>query len=184
MATPRRREEKRIFYSRLVGEVFYTSVREVMKDIDIANADGCVDEIRITVTSHGGDLLTAFALFDHIKNSKKPIDIIAEGMCMSSAVTILQAARRRFSSPHTIFMVHPSQIFVEDHKPYMEFLSIVDQYKKNHDLFINLTIDRSGIKREEFERIYTPRKYLSPEEALYFGKYGLIDEVVEPKLRF
>lgn len=40
-------------------------------------------------------------------------------------------------------------------------LQIVDQYKKNHDLFIKLSVERSGIDREEFEKIYNPRKYLS-----------------------
>lgn len=172
--------QKGTFYTQLIGDIGYNSIREVIHDIDEANCDARVNHILLTIVSHGGDLLAAFALYDHIRASHKTIDIVAEGVCMSAAVTVLQAGHRRFSSPHTIFMVHPSISFVEE-KSYNEFLSIVDQFKKNHDLFVDLTINRSGMDRNEFERIYNPRKYLTPEEALNFGEHGLIDEIIRTR---
>ena len=140
-----------IFYTRLVGMVEDKSIKDVMKDIDHAN-------------SH-----------DHIKASKKPVDIIAEGYCMSAGVMILQAGRKRISRPHTSFMVHPSNYSQEDRKPYSEFLSMVEEYKRNHDLFVKLTIDRSGMSKSEFEKLYEPRKYLSAENA---RELKLIDEIL------
>ena len=73
-------------------------------------------------------------------------------------------------------MVHPSNNSLGDND-YQEFLAIVDQYKKNHDLFVRLTIERAGISRVDFERLYEPRRYLTPEEALRIGKNGLIDKI-------
>lgn len=95
---------------------------------------------------------------------------------MSAAVMILQAGRKRISRPHTSFMVHPSNMSQENSKPYSEFLSIVEEYKRNHDLFVKLTIGRSKMKREAFEKIYEPRKYLSAKET---KELHLIDEIVE-----
>lgn len=166
-----------VYYTRLVGKVDDASVKEVMKDIDTANSLDYVKEIRMTLTSTGGWLYPAFALYDHIVASKKPVDIIAEGYCMSAAVMILQAGRKRISRPHTSFMIHPSSYNQDDKKPYSEFLEVVGEYKRNHKLFVKLTIARPGASRKEYEAIYEPRKYLTPQEAKKFGKYGLIDAV-------
>lgn len=165
-----------VFYTRLVGSIEDDTVKATIEDLNIANAKTYVECVNLVLVSYGGDLLYAFALYDHIKASKKPVDIVVEGMCMSAAVMVLQAARRRVARPHTVFMVHPTITSLEE-KAYPEFISIVDQFKRNHDLFVELSIARSGMSREEFEKIYTPRKYLTPEEALHFGKFGLIDEI-------
>lgn len=165
-----------IFYTRLVGMVEDKSIKDVMKDIDHANSHDHIKEIILTISSKGGWLYDGFALYDHIKASKKPIDIIAEGYCMSAAVMILQAGRKRISRPHTSFMVHPSNASQEERKPYSEFLLMVDEYKRNHDLFVKLTIDRPGISRSVFEKLYEPRKYLSAEQA---KELKLIDEILE-----
>lgn len=172
-------ENQETFYTQLIGDIDESSVKHAIEDINIANAKGYVDRVLLTLVTYGGDLLYGFALYDHIKASKKPVDIVTEGVCMSAGVMILQAARTRIARPHTIFMVHPSITHVEE-KAYHEFLSIVDQYKRNHELFVRLSIERSGIDYVEFEKIFTPRKYLSPIEAKNFGKYGLIDEIEEP----
>lgn len=171
-------DDPQIYYTHLVGTIDEGSVKHVIEELSLANAKEYVDEIRLYLVTYGGDLLYAFALYDHIKSSKKPVDIVAEGTCMSAGVMILQAARKRYATTNTLFMVHPSITHVEE-KSYQEFLQIVDQYKKNHDRFIKLSVDRSGIDRDEFEKIYNPRKYLNAHEARVFGKNGLIDEVIE-----
>ncbi len=174
--SPKQNEES--FYTMVVGDIDVGAVKDVIEDINIANAKAYVTDIKLTLVTYGGDLLYSFALYDHIKSSKKPIDITVEGVCMSAGVMILQAGRHRVARPHTIFMVHPSISYIEE-KSYHEMITIVDQYKRNHDLFIRLTIERSGMSLAEFERIYTPRKYLTPQEALEFGEKGLIDEISE-----
>jgi ATP-dependent Clp protease, protease subunit len=165
-----------VFYTRLVGMVEDKSIKDVMRDIDYANSHDHIKEIVLTISSRGGWLYDGFALYDHIKASKKPVDIIAEGYCMSAAVMILQAGRNRLSRPHTSFMVHPSSYSQEDRKSYSEFLSMVDEYKKMHDLFVKLTIERSGMDRLKFEKLYEPRKYLSAEQA---KELKLIDKVLD-----
>lgn len=64
-------------FTRLIGEVNFESVKEVMKDIDLANNNAYIKEIILTICSYGGLLYLAFALYDHIKASKKPVNIIA-----------------------------------------------------------------------------------------------------------
>lgn len=174
----KKREKSPILYTRLVGGVEDDSVKQVMADIDTANSRVDVREIVFTISSRGGRLYPAFALYDHIKRSKKPIDIIAEGYCMSAAIMILQAARKRLSTQHTSFMIHPSSYATDEKKPYSEFLTMVEEYKRNHDLFVKLTIEKSGVSKDQFEKLYNPRRYLTPQEAIKIGKNGLIDEII------
>jgi hypothetical protein len=59
-------------------------------------------------------------------------------------------------------MVHPSNYTVQKEVPrsYSEFLTMIENYKKQHDLFVRSSIERSGMKKKEFEAIYEPRKHL------------------------
>ncbi|HLL61182.1 MAG TPA: ATP-dependent Clp protease proteolytic subunit, partial [Candidatus Nitrosocosmicus sp.] len=123
------------FHTYLVDSIKYESVKEVMKDIDTANLDPDVETIILTITSEGGFLFPAFALYDHIKASKKPVDIIAEGFCMSAAVVIMQAGRKRISRPNTLFMIHPSKNQIQENRLYSEFIAIVEELKRNYELF-------------------------------------------------
>ncbi|MFS8131148.1 MAG: ATP-dependent Clp protease proteolytic subunit [Candidatus Dojkabacteria bacterium] len=168
----------KIGYTYLFGETTMENIKEVVKAIDEFNQNKDITEINLVMNSWGGPLYPGFGLFDHIKDSKKPIDIIVEGTAMSCAVMILQAARKRFAKKHTIFMVHPSNFTTESKYSHKHFMSEAEQYNKDHELFISLSIDRSGIDPLEFEKIYEPQKYLTAEEALKFGKNGLIDEIM------
>ena len=164
-------------YARLVGHIDYDSAKDVLKDLDRAFSEPDILDVRLSIASPGGDLHCAFALYDQIKASPKPVDVVAMGLCMSAAVMVLQAARRRVARPHTVFMVHPTHNSVRDAKPYSEFITLVDQYKKNHDTLVELIIGRSGIPRAEFEKLYEPRCYLTPAEAKALGTAGLIDAI-------
>lgn len=164
-----------IWHAQMVGQINDKTTRLLMKDIDAATVHPKMKRIRITLTSGGGFLYYAFALYNHIHSSRLPVDIVASGFCMSAAVMVMQAATKRIAYENTLFMVHPSHNSVDAEKSYDEFMAIVESYKTTHDLFVKLTIERAGISRKKFESIYSPRKYLTANEAL---KLGLIDEII------
>jgi ATP-dependent protease ClpP protease subunit len=168
----------KIAYTYLFGDTSNENIKEVVKDIDKANQNKEIDEIVLVMNSWGGYFYASFGLFDHIRFSKKPIDIIAEGTCQSCAVMILQAGRKRFSMPNTVFMIHPSSNKIEDSLSFKNFIAESEQYKVDHDLFVELTISRCGMGKKEFEALYEPQRFLTPEQALKLGKNGLIDEIL------
>jgi ATP-dependent Clp protease protease subunit len=175
--TPQSESKLHVRRTRLMGQINSYSVKEVMKDIDKANEEDEVDEIKMLLGSGGGSIYDGVALYDHILASEKPIDIVAAGNCMSAAVTVLQAGRKRLSYPHTTFMVHPSSFGME-RKSFDDAVETFDQYKKLHYSFLDLTLERSGMKREEIESMYNPKKYFTAQEALQMGPNGFIDEIV------
>ena len=163
-----------VLYTQLIGYIKEDTIKEVVKDINRANNEADIESVQLTMISEGGNLYFTFALYDCIKASKKPVDIVVSGLCASAAVTILQAGRKRISHLHTTFMIHPSNM-VMDKNSFPNFLEIVEQAKVNDELNIQLIIKRCGMSKEEYMKMYNPRKYLTPEQALHFGPHGLID---------
>jgi ATP-dependent protease ClpP protease subunit len=168
------KNSNKTIYSRLIGEVNDKTVGEVIHDIDKAHTSINCGNIVITIESTGGLLYPAFALYNHISASKIPVTVVASGTCMSSALMILQSAQKRISRPNTVFMMHQSNYWRDQHTYYDEMKVITSEWDRLYKEFVSLTIKKSDISLAQFEDIAKPRKYFLPDEAL---KLNLIDEV-------
>lgn len=161
------------YYTYLFGDTTFEAIQNVVRDIDTANASDEYTTIHLTLSSGGGLYLPAFALHDQIKASKKEVTIEATGICQSSALLILQAGSKRSATKNTVFMMHKTAHEIE-RTAYEEFTKEVEQRKKENELFTQLTIDRSKISKEEFDKLTQNSLYFNSQEAL---TYGLIDEI-------
>ncbi len=155
-----------VCYTRLVGSINEHITKEVLKDIDGANSNDQKKSIVLTLCSSGGLLYYAQAIYDAIHASKKPVVCIATGTCMSAALMILQAAHRRVARSNTVFMLHQSSYWREEHT-YIDEINIMSkEWNRLYKQFVKQTIHRSVITEEKFEEIAKPRKYFLANEAL------------------
>lgn len=162
----------------LIGKIEENSAKEVLKGIDTADADSNIKRIDLLIVSGGGNLHYALAIYEHILSCPKDINVITEGYCMSGGILVLQAGRKRFSRPHTLFMIHPGSFSWEAQK--LDELQLnVEQARKEETLFDSLIARRAGIDLKEYKQIQQPLRFLSPEEARKFGKNGLIDDILQ-----
>ena len=163
-----------LYYSRLIGSINEKSVVEVLKDIDQYNNNENKKCMILTICSSGGLPYFAQAVYDAIKASKKPVVCVATGTCMSAAVMILQAAHKRITRSNTIFMIHQSTAWREEHT-YLDEMNILNkEWNRVGDLFAKQTIEKSKLTQEKYYEIAKPRKYFSAQEAL---ELGFIDEI-------
>lgn len=68
-------------------------------------------EIRLFLTTYGGELSAAFSFYDRLRLLKRqfPIlsfEVVATGYCLSAGTLVLQAGTSRIAYPHTVFMLH------------------------------------------------------------------------------
>lgn len=161
-------------YTRLIGQINEKSVESVLTAIDGANNNDNKKLIVFSMCSAGGLLYFAQALHDAIHASKKPVICVVSGTCMSSAIMVLQAAHKRVARSKTIFMLHQSTYWRDEHTYIDEMNVLHDEWNRLHKQFVSQTIERSKISFDEFEKIAKPRKYFSAQEAL---DMKLIDEV-------
>lgn len=161
----------------LFGEINSELAKNLILGLKIANQDETYKDILITIFSGGGSLTSAFAISDYIKLSKKPVNCIATGWCGSSGVAILQCGQKRFCTESTRFMLHPSSYSFEDY-PYQQAKRFIEHADFMQDKFVELTTAKAGITKDEFNNLCNPAFYLSAQEALEFGKNGLVDKII------
>lgn len=161
----------------LFGHIDFDSAKSVIQEIDSANKNEECEDILITICSGGGSLVSAFAICEHIRLSKKTVNCLATGWCASAAVAVLQAGKERTATKLTRFLLHPS-IFNTEDVSFEELKRLASFADVQHDEFVKLIISKSGATKEEFEKHCVPVKYLLAEEASKFGKNGLIDKVI------
>ena len=135
------------------------------------------DPITIMITSPGGDLDSAFLIYDTMKLIKSPIITIGE-YCASAAVLLLAAGSKRYLYPHAKVMLHlPSGQMGGDAKDW-------DIQHQQMTLYKNKMVDvlcECGARKsrdeimDDIDRDY----WLEPKEAV---AYGLADEIMTKEI--
>ena len=133
--------------------------------------------IKVLITSPGGDLDTAFLLYDTMKLLQSPVITIGR-YCASAAVMLLAAGSKRYLFPHSKTMIHlPTMKFEGDSRE----LEIQNQQMQS---FRNTTVDilkECGAKKSKDEILADmDRNYwMTPQETIV---YGLADEILTPEI--
>ena len=135
------------------------------------------DPINLYLTTSGGILTEALAIYDVIKCSKTPVDIFVLGKCYSAGFVILGAGRHRFAYPNANFMTHELSYSLK----YNQLTSHEDfahESRKNQKRINELILKDTNIPREELKWYYEHKKdwFMSAEEAL---DLGVIDKIID-----
>lgn len=164
----------KILNAYLFDEVNYQTVKDVIVDLHNAKEDVEIEKVVITLCSWGGYYYPAFALFDCMKSYPKEIEIIATGVCESSALLILQGATKRIATQNTIFLLHQTNHSLEN-RNISDVINESEQFKRENDKFVDLTLTKTKIDKTKFHELSLKSTYFTPQEAL---EMGFIDEVV------
>jgi len=135
----------------------------------------------IVINSEGGSLTDSLACVDIISGARTQFHCLAIGACMSGATLIVSACQKRYSFPNTIFMFHELHIDTSDggssktfHQITSEIPSLVDLNGKMLKLYSRAT----GASRKQIRHDLHYTRWLSAQQALRYGKKGLIDQVI------
>ena len=115
-----------------------------------------------------------FALISAMELSKTPIYTINIGEWMSMAFLIGIVGRKRFSLPHSIFMMHePSGLAIGKFSDMEDRVNFNRRF--NNDHIRALVMRNSQMSEKEYSEVSKKDYYMLPEDAL---KHGFIDEIV------
>lgn len=140
-----------------------------------------IKDITLIITSPGGAVYEAFAIYDVMGDLKKKgftIKVIVEGFAASAAAMIvLQAASIRQARPNARFLVHEISRWTVLHQEKTSTLK--DETKELNalqDKILEILAIKSNKSKEEVLQ-YCERKelWMSAQEAL---NWGLIDEII------
>lgn len=139
--------------------------------------------IWVILNSPGGDVFQGMGIYDFIKGlvgRGVEINILSCGIVASMATAILQAATKRFSLPHTRFLVHQiSKVSFFEVEEVNKAKEGVDELQKLNKVFLGIIAERTGMNPDDLHEKSKKFDYwLNPQEAKELGKNGLIDEII------
>jgi len=129
--------------------------------------DGEASEIQIVISSQGGDLFTALAIYDALRATKAKITADIVGATASAATVIAMAASTRRIGENAMLLVHQTWTQVggnaDELEKTVEELRIFDERIKN--------IYTSVVKKNpaELEALMKEERWLTAKEAIEWG---------------
>ena len=137
--------------------------------------------VSIVLRSPGGNIHEGLAIYDCIKALTQHgmrVNILGMGSVASMAAVIMQAATKRFSLPHTQFLIHQLSQTVTDKEEVNVGEERVEENKRINSICMQLIAERVGIDLQELKALSKKRDYwLDAAGAKVFGRNGLIDEI-------
>lgn len=103
---------RRVF---LDSDIEDQSISHAIKGLYLMETESNTQPCEMFISSYGGSLYDAIALYDIMNTLKCPIYTFAYGKCMSSALILLAAGKQghRWVAPHAFFMHHDWSLSVE-----------------------------------------------------------------------
>ena len=164
-------QNRRVF----VGDIDSTSVSNIVKGLYLMETDDPEASCEMFISSVGGEVCEALALYDIMGTVKCPIATFAYGKCMSAAPLLLAAGKKgeRWVSPHAVFMYHEASAGVEGK---LRDAAVALKHEQSmDDVWITLMAEHTSKDVRFWKRLNSkPDYYFGAEEAI---EWGIADEI-------
>ncbi len=163
----------------LTGEINGEVATEVVSQILYLNSENDKEPIQMWIQSPGGECNAGLAIIDAMKMSNAPIYTIGYGMVASMASVILSQGEsgHRAALPNTKIMIHQPLGGAKG-----QISDIEIQYKEGQKIKDQITEMIAKASGNDLKKTYSAMdrdNYLTTEEAMNFGKKGLIDKIID-----
>ncbi len=153
-------------------DISVATVNKVSVGLDLLNRTS--GPITLKLSTEGGDSDQSVVIYELIKMSKNPVNIIGYGPVFSAGAFLLQAAHKRFLTPEARVMVHPGSMSAEADA--RAFISYGAELQFNIERYIDLLASRSKLSRKEVDKLVKNDTFMSAQDAV---RYGLADEILK-----
>jgi len=156
----------------LYSEIDEDLATKLLKKIDKAE-----EPILLHICSVGGDAYVGLALYDRIRQAPVAIHTIAQGLCGSAALTVLQAGTTRSMTESSFLYMHVGDANYGTLKPdrARQELRSHEQSEQMHN---NIILRHSNLELLDIEKLNKNESYIDAKYAL---QLGLIDQVLKGK---
>lgn len=164
---------------KLYNEIYTWSeagAREMLRKLDEARADA--DRIAMHVHSYGGSITEGNLIFNGMRGSEIPVDIVVDGIAASMAALLIPAADKAYMCENAFLMFHaPAAAYTSGRGTASEHKKVANVLEAQQDFFIKALMGKTGKSRKEVEKWMDGDNWFSAQQAL---DAGIIDGIVEP----
>ena len=159
------------------GEIDKKMAEKVVSQLLLLEAEND-DPIKVFIDSPGGDVDSAYAIFDMIRFVKPKVTMIAMGLAASAGALILLAGDKenRFGFPNSHYLIHQPLSGVRGVATEIEIHA--KEIEKTRQKINALIAKETGKSLAQVEKDTDRDYWLSAEEAL---EYGLISKIISKR---
>ena len=136
-------------------------------------------DITLYIHSLGGHVTAGLAIYDTMQFVQSDVSTVCIGIAASMGAVLLAggAKGKRFALPNAEVMIHQPLGGMEGQASDLEIHAkhILRTKKRLNEILAK----HSGASLSQIERDTDRDRFLSPQEAKDYGKFGLIDTIVE-----
>ena len=159
------------------GEIDKKMAEKVVNQLLMLEAEND-DPIKVFIDSPGGDVDSAYAIFDMIRFVKPKVTMIAMGLAASAGALIMLAGDKenRFGFPNSHYLIHQPLSGVRGVATEIEIHA--KEIEKTRQKINALIAQETGKSIEQVEKDTDRDYWMSAEEAL---EYGLISKIISKR---
>jgi ATP-dependent Clp protease protease subunit len=174
-------EERTIFLGTQIDDALADDVMAQLVMLESIDPDR---DISIYINSPGGSFTAMAAIYDTMQFVKPEIQTVCIGQAAAAAAVLLAAGTfgKRVALPHSRILIH--QPVTEGTRGQDGDLEIrAGEIRRTRDQLEEILASHSGQSIDRVRKDIERDKALTPEEAMGYGLYGLIDDVVADRNR-
>ena len=162
-------ETTEIFIFDVLGFPF-NDINEIVKDIHGIKSE----EIRLMLSSPGGDVIDCFALYQALKNHKAKVTIRIEALAASAAGIVAMAGDIVEAYSTSLFMMHNAWAFTAGNQ--YELIALSNVLKKIDSSMVDIYHAKSNLGKREIIAMMKEETWFNAKEA---NGNGLVDKIIE-----
>lgn len=158
-------------------EIFLTdaltpeSSTDLLKQLMYLEADAPGDPITLYISSPGGDVISAMAVYDYIMLMHSPVNTVCIGLAASMGAVLFLAGKERSMLAHTQIMIHDPSYSGGNFaglKPH-EIQERLDSLRQTGRMLCEVIAERTGMPKQKVAAITKKDSFYNAEEALKCG---------------
>ena len=159
------------------GEIDKKMAEKVVNQLLMLEAEN-EDPIKVFIDSPGGDVDSAYAIFDMIRFVKPKVTMIAMGLAASAGALIMLAGDKenRFGFPNSHYLIHQPLSGVRGVATEIEIHA--REIEKTRQKINAIIAQETGKSLQQVEKDTDRDYWMSAEEAL---EYGLISKIISKR---
>lgn len=163
----------------LTGEVRSDMASVICAQLHFLNSQDKTKPISIYIDSPGGSCSAGLSIIGTMNFIEAPVYTIVTGLAASMGAAILSAGEKRFALPDAEIMVHQASSGAEGNV--QDMVVSLEQTKAVNDRLAKIISKNCGLSEAEYLKLTNRDYWMFPEQAINFGKYGIIDEIIQAK---
>ena len=148
-----------------LDDVSSKNIANELKNLDVST-------INLRINSGGGDVFTAIAISNLLKNHKANVIAHIDGLAASAATIITSACDKVIMPKNALFMIHNPWTVVGGEAK--DMIKTAEQLDKVKNSIINTYKSKTNLEIEEISKLMDEETWLDPYEA---KEKGFIDEI-------